>query len=88
MSFVRGSEDEAVHQKHHARVVRGILWEGLGRGQDKGKAKAESGERGSRVLQEVEFGWERKGRGRIVLCEGSWGGLRVRRPLASDEMQG
>lgn len=30
MSYVRGSDD-ATHQKHHARVVRGIPWNGKAR---------------------------------------------------------
>lgn len=32
MSYTRGGPDEAVHAKHHGRVVRGIPWDGLGRG--------------------------------------------------------
>lgn len=40
MSYVRGGEDEAVHTKHHGRVVRGIPWEGLGRGSSRAGATA------------------------------------------------
>lgn len=36
MSYVRGGEDEAVHAKHHVRVMRGIPWDGLGSGRKVG----------------------------------------------------
>lgn len=81
MSYVRGAEDESLHEKHHARVTRGILWEGLGRGKGKGKAKAHTGSEaadcGWRVVRDdVTFGV--KGKGKIVVADGSYGGSKVR----------
>lgn len=78
MSFVRGGEDEHTHAKHHARVIRGIPWDGLG----KGKGRALPGNDGGwRVIQQdVKFGGEQySGKGRLITCDGSWGGQRVRR---------
>ncbi|WVO20091.1 uncharacterized protein IAS62_001381 [Cryptococcus decagattii] len=63
MSFVRGGPDEGFHATHHARVLRGILWEGMKKGEGEGW----------KVIQEdVEFGG--KGRGRIIAVDGSFGG--------------
>jgi N-acetyltransferase len=62
MSYVRGGEDEGLHEKHHARVTRGIIWEGLGRRvmpKEKGKRAVanESFGCGWRVVREnVSFG--------------------------------
>ncbi len=71
MSFVRGGEDESLHEKHHARVARGIIWDGLGR---KGKSK----ETGIAIVRDgVVFGKERGGRGKVVMCDGSLGGSKV-----------
>lgn len=73
MSYMRGGSDESLHSKHHAKVVRGIAWDGLG----KGKAKEGTG---WRVLEEgLRFG--DTGRGRVIVCDGSWGGLKVGRGL-------
>lgn len=80
MSFVRGSEDEGLHRKHHARVMRGIIWDGLGQGRHKGKGRADGG---WRVVRDgVSFGAE-KGKGKIVVCDGSWGGSKVSLPIIS-----
>lgn len=74
MTYVRGGEDEAVHARHHGRVLRGIPWEGLGRGM-KGQVK---GEKGWKELAEVSFSkGSYKGKGRLVVCDGSWGGAKV-----------
>lgn len=68
MSFVRGGPDEGFHATHHARVLRGILWEGMKKGEGEGW----------KVIQEdVEFGG--KGRGRIIAVDGSFGGNTVGR---------
>ena len=85
MSYVRGGEDEGTHAKHHAKVVRGIPWDGLGRGKGKAKAKGkgrvDGEEEGWRVVAEhVAFGSGRnEAKGRIIVCDGSWGGAKVRR---------
>jgi N-acetyltransferase len=80
-----------MHSKHHSRVVRGIVWDGLGRGQKgrggqvKGKGK---GKGMDDVGRQVDVGWRvvrddvrfgRDGRGKIILAEGSWGGAKVSR---------
>ncbi|KAL7419611.1 hypothetical protein Q5752_005523 [Cryptotrichosporon argae] len=51
MSFVRGGTDAGVHDRHHARVVRGIPWDGR-RARD------------AWVLGEVDVG---KGKGQVVM---------------------
>jgi N-acetyltransferase len=62
MSYVRGGEDEGLHEKHHARVIRGIIWEGLGRRvmpKEKGKravASEDSGCGWKVVRENVSFG--------------------------------
>lgn len=66
MSFVRGGPDEGVHVTHHARVLRGILWEGM---------KKREGEGWKVVQEDVEFGGKR--RGRIIALDGSFGGNKV-----------
>ncbi|CAD6579680.1 MAG: hypothetical protein TREMPRED_002547 [Tremellales sp. Tagirdzhanova-0007] len=72
MSFVRGGEDEGLHEKHHARVTRGIVWDGLSRG------KGQSREGGWRTVHDaVRFGRDGKGTGKIVVCDGSWGGSKL-----------
>lgn len=80
MSYVRGGEDEGLHDKHHARVTRGIIWEGLGRGiKPRGvnvNVKGKEKELGWRVVEDgVSFGT--KGTGRIIMAEGSYGGNKV-----------
>lgn len=72
MTYVRGGGDEGLHARHHGRVMRGISWEGLGKG--KGKVK---GETGWREIKEITFGRKGEGKGRVVVCEGSWGGSKV-----------
>jgi N-acetyltransferase len=81
MSFMRGGDDEGVHERHHARVVRGIVWDGLGKGKGKaagqgaGGHKGEGAGQGWRVVQDdVCVG---SVRGRIVMLDGSWGGNKV-----------
>lgn len=75
MSYVRGGEDEALHAKHHVKVIRGIPWDGLG----KGKGKQTASDAGWKVVADhVEFGSGReKGKGRVLMCDGSWGGQKV-----------
>jgi len=75
MSYVRGGEDEALHAKHHVKVIRGMPWDGLG----KGKGKQTGPDIGWKVVTDhVEFGSGReKGKGRVVMCDGSWGGHKV-----------
>ena len=76
MSYVRGGEDEGLHAKHHVKVVRGIPWDGLGKG--KGKARAVNDGGYKIVCENVEFGSGReRGKGRIIMCDGSWGGVKV-----------
>lgn len=73
MSFVRGSEDEHLHAKHHARVIRGIPWDGSGKG--KGKMIGDGGWKV--VRDDVYFGEKSAGKGRVIMCDGSWGGQKV-----------
>jgi N-acetyltransferase len=84
MSYVRGGDDEGLHEKHHARVTRGIIWDGLGRGKKSGKLKdggANLSDKGWRVIKEnVPFGEKGKGRGKIIVADGSYGGVKVRHP--------
>ena len=79
MSYVRGGDDEGLHEKHHARVTRGIIWDGLGRGKKRVKAKVtvnQVDDKGWRVIREnVPFG--DKGKGRILVVDGSCGGAKV-----------
>jgi len=78
MSYVRGGDDEATHEKHHARVTRGIIWDGLGRG--KARKRVEGGDNGWRVVRDnVPFGsaGKGKGKGRIIMVDGSYGGTKV-----------
>jgi N-acetyltransferase len=79
MSYVRGGEDQSLHERHHARVTRGIIWEGLGRSKGKGKGKERGeGECGWRVVKDnVPYGPQGKGRGRIIVADGSYGGAKV-----------
>jgi len=75
MSYIRGGDDEGTHEKHHARVTRGIIWDGLGRGK-RVKSKVENGDKGWRVIKDnVPFNG--KGRGRIIVADGSHGGVKV-----------
>ncbi|KAK4689903.1 N-acetyltransferase, partial [Tremellales sp. Uapishka_1] len=72
MSYIRGGDDEGVHGKHHARVTRGIIWDGIGKG--KGKAMGQ----GWRCVQDdIRFGSGNKSIGRIVVFDGSWGGSKM-----------
>jgi N-acetyltransferase len=74
MSYIRGGDDEGTHEKHHARVTRGIIWDGLGRGK-RVKSKVD-GDKGWRVIKDnVPFNG--KGRGRILVADGSFGGVKV-----------
>lgn len=78
MSYVRGGDDEGTHEKHHARVTRGIIWDGLGRGKRAAKSKSGSGvgDSGWRVIREnVPFA--ARGKGRILVADGSYGGTKV-----------
>lgn len=77
MSYVRGGEDEGTHERHHASVTRGIVWDGLGKGKAKARAVAgnEAG-KGYKVVKDcVDFGT--KGKGKIIAVEGSYGGAKV-----------
>ena len=72
MSFVRGGEDEGLHEKHHARVTQGIVWDGLGR------AKGKNKDGGWKIVRDaVPFGRDGNGKGKIVVCDGSWGGSKA-----------
>ncbi|OCF32379.1 hypothetical protein I316_06049 [Kwoniella heveanensis BCC8398] len=87
MSFMRGGDDEGMHAAHHARVLRGIVWDGLG----KGKAKAVagiSGEQGWRVVKEdVSFGLGKgAAKGRVVMIDGSWGGPKLDEILSTVDL--
>jgi hypothetical protein len=74
MSYIRGGDDEGTHEKHHARVTRGIIWDGLGRG-NRVKSKVD-GDKGWRVIKDnVPFNG--KGRGRVLVADGSFGGVKV-----------
>ena len=74
MSFVRGNEDEGVHRRHHTRVVAGILWDGLGAWRRKDRGQPDGG---WEILRDgVAFGTG-KGKGTIVVCDGSWGGTKA-----------
>ena len=64
MSYVRGSDDEGLHVKHHARVVRGIPWDSKGKGWKV-------------VDEDIRFGAKREARGRIIMVDGVAGGSRV-----------
>lgn len=76
MSFVRGGEDEGLHRKHHVRVMRGIIWDGLDSGRRKAKDQADCGWRV--VRDAVKFGSGKgKGTGKVVRCDGSWAGSKV-----------
>jgi len=80
MSYIRGGDDEGTHEKHHARVTRGIIWDGLGRGK-RAKSRVD-GEKGWRVIKDnVPF--YGKGRGRIIVADGSYGGVKVCPPSLS-----
>ena len=98
MSYVRGGgEDESLHAKHHSRVVRGVIWDGLGpstrrqtgpggefsSSPTQGKSRIsrdQTRDRGWRTVEEgVSFGAGRgKITGKVVGCDGSWGGNKVR----------
>ena len=82
MSYVRGGGDDGLHAKHHAKITRGIIWDGLGKGKGKGKVNGQ----GWRVAAEdVRFGQGREtGKGRIVVCGGSWGGQKVSEATGRD----
>ncbi|WRT65554.1 uncharacterized protein IL334_002499 [Kwoniella shivajii] len=71
MSFMRGGQDESVHIAHHTRVLRGIVWDGSGKG------KGKSSEAGWRVVKDdIVFGGG-KGKGRVVMVDGSYGGSKL-----------
>jgi N-acetyltransferase len=74
MSYIRGGDDEGTHEKHHARVTRGIIWDGLGRGK-RVKSKVD-GDKGWRVIKD-NVPINGKGRGRILVVDGSYGGVKV-----------
>lgn len=82
MSYVRGGEDEGLHERHHARVTRGVIWDGLGRGSrsatGRGKGKEER-DLGWRVIND-NVGFGTKGKGKIIMAEGSYGGTKVSQP--------
>ncbi|WWC99164.1 hypothetical protein V866_006059 [Kwoniella sp. B9012] len=73
MSFMRGGEDESVHNAHHTRVLRGITWDGLGKG--KGKSRDDKGWKV--VKNDIPFGEKEKGKGRVVMVDGSYGGSKL-----------
>ena len=74
MSYIRGGDDEGTHEKHHARVTRGIIWDGLGRGK-RVKSKVD-GDKGWRIIKDA-VPFNGKGRGRIIVADGSYGGIKV-----------
>ncbi|WVO13194.1 hypothetical protein L204_100806 [Cryptococcus depauperatus] len=65
MSFVRGGQDEGIHVLHHTRVLRGIIWEGVKKGEGKDW----------RVIDnDVPFGQGRgSGTGKVIVVDGSYG---------------
>ncbi|WVQ62728.1 uncharacterized protein L199_000876 [Kwoniella botswanensis] len=73
MSFMRGGEDESVHVAHHTRVLKGIVWDGLGKG--KGKSREDKGWKV--VKDDISFGEKEKGKGRVVMVDGSYGGSKL-----------
>jgi N-acetyltransferase len=84
MSYVRGGDDESLHEKHHAKVTRGSIWDGLGRG--RARKKTENGigigigekDCGWRILKDnVPFGPGGKGKGKVIVADGSYGGAKV-----------
>jgi N-acetyltransferase len=88
MSYMRSSPpDEILHKRHHARVVRGIIWDGLGKG--KGKYPTSKGEgkvTGWKVVSEgIRFGKRDEGVGKVVMCDGSYGGNKVRSEIHDHE---
>ncbi|WVF67082.1 hypothetical protein IAT40_001827 [Kwoniella sp. CBS 6097] len=88
MSIMRGGNDEGVHAAHHARVLRGIVWDGLGKGKGKAVTGAGAGEQGWRVVKDdVVFG-SGKGaaRGRVVMVDGSWGGPKLAEILSTVDL--
>ncbi|ORY25853.1 hypothetical protein BCR39DRAFT_589986 [Naematelia encephala] len=72
MSYVRASDDEGLHARHHARVVRGIVWDqGVRPKANKGKER----EAGWRVVSDnIQLGPRDSAKGRIIVCDASWGG--------------
>lgn len=81
MSYMRGGDDEGMHARHHARVIRGIVWTGatLASSATKGKERAGTGG-GAQikvVRQDVRFGPRGTGRGKVVMLDGSAGGTKV-----------
>ncbi|WVR03963.1 hypothetical protein IAU60_000962 [Kwoniella sp. DSM 27419] len=79
MSFMRGGDDEGTHVVHHTRVLKGIVWDGLGKG--KGKAVSGDADNGWKVVKEnVAFGSGKqgeRGKGRIIMVDGSRGGSKL-----------
>ncbi|KAK6907203.1 hypothetical protein I203_101193 [Kwoniella mangroviensis CBS 8507] len=73
MSFMRGGEDESVHVAHHTRVLRGIVWDGLGKG--KGKSRDDKGWKV--VRDDISFGEKERGKGKVVMVDGSYGGSKL-----------
>ncbi|WWC68775.1 uncharacterized protein I206_102710 [Kwoniella pini CBS 10737] len=70
MSFMRGGEDESIHIDHHTRVLRGITWDGLG--------KSKVDEKGWKIVKDdINFGLNGKGKGKIIMVDGSIGGNKL-----------
>lgn len=78
MSYVRGGDDEGTHTRHHARVIRGILWDNhsVG-GQRKGKETAVAGAELRVVQEDVRFGPRGAGRGKVIMIDGSTSSSKV-----------
>ena len=84
MSYMRGGgEDESLHAKHHNRVMRGMPWDGLGKPQRRGQSSQVGKEagpsvyRGWKVIREGVTLGSGKGKGKVIMCEGSFGGSKV-----------
>ncbi|WVW79992.1 hypothetical protein I302_101965 [Kwoniella bestiolae CBS 10118] len=74
MSFMRGGEDEGVHIAHHTRVLRGIVWDGLGKSREQGWKV---------VKDDIPFGDRGKGNGKVVVVDGSCGGNKLEEILST-----
>jgi N-acetyltransferase len=95
MSYVRGGDDESLHEKHHAKVTRGSIWDGLGRGKLRKKTGNGLGigigigekDCGWRIVKDnVPFGPGGKGKGKVIVADGSYGGAKVCSQLSSSHL--
>nr|XP_018264561.1 uncharacterized protein I303_02731 [Kwoniella dejecticola CBS 10117]OBR86719.1 hypothetical protein I303_02731 [Kwoniella dejecticola CBS 10117] len=73
MSFMRGGDDEGIHVAHHTRVLRGIIWDGLGR-----SSKSNLDEKGWKVVRDdIVFGVDKKGKGKVIMVDGNHTGTKL-----------